>query len=55
MNDIYNLSIKNECFGEIDYGSLTQEMKDKALLLFMLMVMNRSDEIKSRGVSNGSY
>ena len=28
MKEIKNLTMKNNCFGEIDYKSITQEMKD---------------------------
>ena len=49
-----NLATKNSCFGELDYDSLSQEVKDKALPILILMVLKRSGEIKSRGVANGS-
>ena len=55
MKEMKNLAIKNECFGEIDYSSLTQDQKDRALPILMFMVLKRSGELKSRGVVNGSY
>ena len=54
MKELRNLT-GNECFGEIDCTSITQEMKDKALPILMFMVMKRNGEIKSRGVANGSF
>ena len=55
IKEIRNLAVKNECFGELDYSTLTQEMKDKALPLLMFMVMKRSGELKSRVCANGSF
>ena len=54
MNETSNLSIKNDYFGEVDYDKLSQEMKDKALFILMLVIMKRNGEIKSRGYTNGS-
>ena len=54
MKELRNLT-GNECFGEIDYTSITQEMKDKALPILMFMIMKRNGDIKSRGVANGSF
>ena len=48
-----NQAIKNECFSEVDYDSLTDEMKNNALLLFM--AIKRSSELKSRGVAHDRY
>ena len=53
LKEIENLT-GNECFEEIDYASLTQEMKDTALPIFMFMIMKRNGDLKSRGVANGS-
>ena len=53
LKEIENLT-GNECFGELDYASLTQEMKDKALPILMFMIMKRNRDLKSRGVANGS-
>ena len=44
--EINNLAVKNDCFGEIDCKSLTQEMKDKELPLLMLMLMKSNGDIK---------
>ena len=55
MKKVKNLAIKNNCFGEVDYESLTREMIDKSLPTLALIVLKRSGEIKSRGVVNGSY
>ena len=49
MNETSNLSIKNDYFGEVDYDKLSQEMKDKAFPVFMLIIIKRNEEIKSRG------
>ena len=51
---LINLDVKNSCFGEIDYDSLTEEMKDKALPLLLFMVMKRSGDLKTRGVTAGN-
>ena len=55
IKEIKNLAVKNKCFREIDYSTLTQEMKDKGLLLLMFIVMKRNGEIKTQGYANGSY
>ena len=53
MKEIRNLAEKNECFKEVEYDSLSQEMKDRALPLLLFMVMKRNGDIKTRGVANG--
>ena len=52
--EIENL-LGNECFGEIDFATITQEMKDQALPMLMFMIMKRNGNLKSRAVANGSY
>ena len=47
-----NLTIKNECFGKVEYESLTTVIKDIALLLLMLIVIKRIGNLKTRGVVN---
>ena len=54
MKELINLDVKNSCFREIYYDSLTQEMKDKALPLLLFMVMKRSGNLKTRGVAAGN-
>jgi len=54
MKVIKNLAVKNNCFGEVDYKSLSQEKKDKALPILMFMVKKRNGDIKTRGFANGS-
>ena len=54
MKEIRKLAEKNNCFGEVNYDSLTKRMKNEALPLLMLMVAKRNGIIKSRGVANGS-
>ena len=54
MKEICNLASKIYFFGEVDYDKLSQEMKDKALFILMLVIMKRNGEIKSRGYTNGS-
>ena len=54
MKEIKNLTMKNPCFGEIKFDDATQEMKDRALLLSMLMGLKRNGYLKTRGVANGS-
>ena len=53
MKEVRNL-VDNECFGELDYSTLTQEMKDKALPILMFMVLKRNGVLKTRGVADGS-
>ena len=55
MKEINNLDMKNECFGEKDKESLTQEMKNQKLPLIILTAMKRSGNLKPRGCTNGSY
>ena len=55
LKEIKNIAVKNKCFKEISYESLTQEMKDKALPILMFMVMKRNGDIKTRGCANGSF
>ena len=52
MKEMRSLAIKNQCFEEIDYDKLSQEDKDKALPLLMLIVLKRDGILKSRGVAN---
>ena len=49
IKEIQNLAEKNECFLEVEYESLTPEMKDKALPLLLFMVMKRNGDLKTRG------
>ena len=49
-----NLKTKYYCFGETDDPTITQEMKDRALPLLMLMVLKRNGDLKTWGVVNGS-
>ena len=55
MKETRNLAEKNECFREVKYESLTQEMKDRALPLLLFMVMKRNGDLKTRGVANGKH
>ena len=55
MKEISNLEIKNECFDEMNYESLSQEKKDKALPLLALMIVKRNGITKTRGVTNGKH
>jgi len=54
LTEMKNLVVKNDCFKEVDYATLTEEMKNKALLLLIFMMMKRNGVLKSRGVANGS-
>ena len=54
MKELINLHEKNPCFGGIEFDSLTQEMKDKALPLLLFIVMKRSGDLKTRGVVAGN-
>jgi len=53
MKEIENLAVKNNCFGEVNYKSLSQEQKDKALPILIFMVKKRNGDIKTRGCANG--
>ena len=53
MKKIHNLAKKNQYFREINYESLTEEIKNKALLL-IFMVAKRNSIIKTRGVANSN-
>lgn len=53
MKEIRDLARKNECFSEIKCSSLTQVIKDRALLLLMFMVIKKS-EIKTYGAVAGN-
>ena len=53
MKEMKSLVIKNQCFDELDYDSLTQDQKNKALPLLMFIVIKRNGTIKSRRVANG--
>ena len=55
MKKVKNITTKNSSIGELYYESLSQEIKDKVLLILIIMVIKRSEEIKSRGVVNRSY
>jgi len=54
MKEIKSLAVKNNCFGEVNYKSLSQEQKDKALPILMFMAKKRHGDIKTRGCANGS-
>ena len=54
MKEMRNLAVKNDRFKEVNYDSLTEDVKKKALPLLMFMVMKRNGTLKSRGVENGS-
>lgn len=54
MKEIHDLDAKKDDFGEVDHDKLYQEMKYKALLLLMLMIIKRNGQIKPRGFANGS-
>lgn len=53
MKEIVNLT-QNDCFGETEYESLSQEDKDKAMPISMFMTMKINGSLKSRGVANRS-
>ena len=54
MKELENLT-GDKFFGEIDFESIIQEMKDQLLPILMFMIMKRNSNIKTRGVENGSY
>ena len=48
------LIIKNSCFGEIKFEDVTQEMKDRAFPILMLMALKRNGDLKTRGMATWS-
>ena len=54
IKEIRNLVVENKYVGEISYKTLTQELKDKALLILMFMVLNHNRLLKTCGVADGS-
>ena len=54
MKEMKILTVKNSCFGCIEYPTITQETKDRALPLLMLMVLKTNGDLNTRGVTNGS-
>lgn len=52
MKEIQILT-QNECFNEVTYEDLMQEMKDRALPILMFMIMKGNGDLKSRGVADG--
>ena len=54
MKEIKGLAIKNDCFGELNYESMSEEEKKRVLPLLMFLTAKRNGDIKSRGVINGS-
>ena len=55
MKEIKNLAQKNECFGEVKYENLIQDMKYKALPLLMFILKKRNVMLKTRDVASGGY
>ena len=49
IKDIKNFSAKNEYFGDLEYVSLAQEMKDKFFSLLMLIAVKSNSETKIHG------
>ena len=52
IKEINKLVEKNQCFVEIEYESLTQDMKCRVLPLLVVMVLKRSIDLKTRGYTN---
>ena len=52
MKEIKNLAVKNSCFREIDYSTLTQDMKEIEIPLLMFIAVKISGELKTRGCNN---
>jgi len=50
-----NLALKNSYFGKLEHKSLTDDIKKKALLFLIFIVMNRNKNIESSDITNGSY
>ena len=48
MKGMCNIAAKNEHFGEACCSSLSQEMRDNALLLLMYMIIKRNCDMKSK-------
>ena len=54
MKEMKNLTLKNNYFGEIEFESLTEEIKEYTLLLLMFVIIKHSSELKTRRYSNSS-
>ena len=54
MKEMKILTMNNSCFAEIEHAAITQETKDRALSLLMLMVLKINEYLKTRGVANES-
>ena len=52
MKEINNL-VSRDCFGEIEYESLSDQQKRNALPILMFMVMKRNKTLKTRGCADG--
>jgi hypothetical protein len=52
MKEINNL-VSRDCFGEVEYESLTEKQKKFALNILMFMVMKRDGKLKTRGCADG--
>ena len=53
MKEMRNLVAKNSCFEEIDYDSLSDKKKNRALPMLVFMIVKRNGIIKSYRVANG--
>ena len=55
IKEVKNLAVNNEVFDKLEYKSILQEIKQKALFLQTFMTMECNRDLKSRGYINGSY
>ena len=52
LKEINNL-VTRDCFGKVDYESLTEEEKRKALPILMFMILKRDGKLKNRSCADG--
>ena len=55
VKEIKNITINNPYFGEIACKKITSDVKRKVLPILTFVVNKRSVELKTRGVTNGSF
>ena len=55
MKEMKNLAIKNDCFDELEYSSMIDEMKKRALPLLIFIAIKGNSTLKWRGVANESF
>ena len=55
MKEIRNLAEKNDCFKEVIYRRLIEEMKKRSMPILIFIMAKRNGIIKSRGIAHSRY